>query len=332
MKVAYLYVPGFSGNEIFKNEGRKDGQNSFFIQLKQAFLKKRILLSADPSAESVSIVNIYFDPEKHPVGRSVCVLWEHPAIVGTRSISYLRKFTHVLAWHRKYLNADIRPVFYLFPTPDYDSQLLELSGSSDRNPAICIINSNKFSPKFSFYEGYSQRLRIIVKLNSLGCRVDLYGMQWDVGPRAVIPYGGVLSKLFSSLNANQLFKRISMRHFKGTPISKSDVLHRYTFCLVVENYIAENYITEKIFDSMASGAIPIYLGAPNIESFVPKECFINASKFKNIEALSIFVKQLGPADIEQYRYNALKFIKQFSTGEHSSIHFAEKIVFQMLGL
>ena len=36
-----------------------------------------------------------------------------------------------------------------------------------------------------------------------------------------------------------------------------------------ENSISADYVTEKLFDAFAGGCVPIYLGAPNIEAFLP---------------------------------------------------------------
>ena len=39
---------------------------------------------------------------------------------------------------------------------------------------------------------------------------------------------------------------------------------RYKFCIAIENSLATDYVTEKIYDSLAAGCLPIYYGAPNI--------------------------------------------------------------------
>ena len=39
------------------------------------------------------------------------------------------------------------------------------------------------------------------------------------------------------------------------------------------------YITEKLFDCLFAGCVPIYWGEPNIQSIVPKECFIDFRHF-----------------------------------------------------
>jgi hypothetical protein len=60
--------------------------------------------------------------------------------------------------------------------------------------------------------------------------------------------------------------------------SKRACIARYKFTLAFENAIAPDYVTEKFFDPLLAGSVPVYLGAPNVECFAPGEhCFINAA-------------------------------------------------------
>lgn len=37
----------------------------------------------------------------------------------------------------------------------------------------------------------------------------------------------------------------------------------------MENTIAKDYVTEKLYDGLVAGCVPIYLGAPNIYDYIP---------------------------------------------------------------
>ena len=43
----------------------------------------------------------------------------------------------------------------------------------------------------------------------------------------------------------------------------------YRFCIAMENSIAEDYVTEKVYAALDAGCLPIYYGAPNGLDFVP---------------------------------------------------------------
>ena len=51
--------------------------------------------------------------------------------------------------------------------------------------------------------------------------------------------------------------------------SKHGVLRRYPFYLAYENSNDADYVTEKVFDALESGVLPVYYGAPNVDDFVP---------------------------------------------------------------
>lgn len=53
--------------------------------------------------------------------------------------------------------------------------------------------------------------------------------------------------------------------------------HGYKFVLVAEHDRKDGYVTEKIFNAMLAGAVPIYFGAPDIESHVNPARFINCN-------------------------------------------------------
>lgn len=69
--------------------------------------------------------------------------------------------------------------------------------------------------------------------------------------------------------------------------SKLDTIARYPFTLAFENSIAEDYVTEKFFDPLVAGSVPVYLGAPNVADFAPgRRCFIDTRDFAGPGALA----------------------------------------------
>lgn len=52
-------------------------------------------------------------------------------------------------------------------------------------------------------------------------------------------------------------------------VDKVDTLKNYKFSLAFENSNEEDYVTEKFFQSLVAGAIPVVVGAPNIQDFAP---------------------------------------------------------------
>lgn len=52
-------------------------------------------------------------------------------------------------------------------------------------------------------------------------------------------------------------------------VDKVEALKRYKFSLAFENSNEEDYVTEKFFQSLVAGAIPVVVGAPNIQDYAP---------------------------------------------------------------
>lgn len=62
---------------------------------------------------------------------------------------------------------------------------------------------------------------------------------------------------------------------------------QYHFMFVPENSNDVSYVSEKIYDALAAGTIPVYLGAPDVARFVPHpSAVINALDFETVADLA----------------------------------------------
>lgn len=69
--------------------------------------------------------------------------------------------------------------------------------------------------------------------------------------------------------------------------TKIDVMKDYRFTIAFENAIGNDYVTEKFYEPLLSGSVPVYLGAPNIERFSPsRSCFIDVRDYSGPESLA----------------------------------------------
>lgn len=69
--------------------------------------------------------------------------------------------------------------------------------------------------------------------------------------------------------------------YKGEwkPKSKFGLLSQYKYSIVLENYIRNNHMTEKLYDSFLSLTFPIYHGCTNMEKYFDKDSY----QYINIE-------------------------------------------------
>lgn len=147
-----------------------------------------------------------------------------------------------------------------------------------------MVNSNKFSALPT--SNYRLR-RNIAKLAS-SKSIDLYG-RWnlplydEIGNRLTAIKYALQSKKkpdFRQALSDFRFKFITKDYFEN----KLESLLPYKFCIVVEN--ESDWVTEKIFDAIKSGCIPIYIG-PNLDFFPElKMCSIEIDR--NLDFLNQF--------------------------------------------
>jgi hypothetical protein len=85
--------------------------------------------------------------------------------------------------------------------------------------------------------------------------------------------------------------------------TKMQIFGRYKLTLAFENSIARDYVTEKFYDPLAAGSVPVYRGAPNIDELAPApNCFINAARFASPDDVAAYLNHVLGSDGEYQRY------------------------------
>jgi hypothetical protein len=87
--------------------------------------------------------------------------------------------------------------------------------------------------------------------------------------------------------------------------------------------ILKGWIPEKIFDCFFAGTIPVYWGAPDIQDWVPSECFVDMRKFSGYQELRDFLKSLTERDIRGYKEAAREYLQSPRFRPFSKQAFAE---------
>lgn len=135
---------------------------------------------------------------------------------------------------------------------------------------LVMIQSNKFST--SKLETYSFRKRIIKHYNNIEEKFDLYGIGW------------AKSKNYRGITSNSLNEKFS-------------ILKNYKFAFAIENNISERgYFGEKALDCLHCGVLPVYLGTPNIEEYLPDYSYIDLRKFNSLDDLDLYLNNISEDD------------------------------------
>jgi hypothetical protein len=181
-----------------------------------------------------------------------------------------------------------------WPLP-YGEVLEPYWSQHDRMRRIVVINGSH--KPLSFHgEQYSTRIEAMAALAPLGA-VDLYGRGWErwwSREARWMPYWRNRGTLMSI--------------YKGACASKFEVLQRYQFCLCFENMAMNGYITEKLFDCLYAGTIPLYLGAPDILRYVPEDVFIDCRKYRSWDEMWDEVQHMPMSRIQAMREAGRQFL------------------------
>ena len=101
--------------------------------------------------------------------------------------------------------------------------------------------------------------------------------------------------------------------------TKEEVISHYKFTIAFENSNDYDYITEKLFQPLRFGSVPIFRGCPNVEDFAPPNSFIDSKKFESPQKLAEYIKFLDTHNNEYKKY--LEWKKKNDLGNLAKILF-----------
>lgn len=74
--------------------------------------------------------------------------------------------------------------------------------------------------------------------------------------------------------------------------SKPAILTKYDFCVAMENCLKPYYVSEKLWDSILNGCLPIYCDNGTIYNDFPKDSFIDICEYNTIEEVWDTVRKM----------------------------------------
>lgn len=172
----------------------------------------------------------------------------------------------------------------------------------EKRPGFCcIINRYTENHELNLWE---QRIRFV---QALGSDIDIYGRD---------PWHG-------------RNKWRDYDNYKGPVANKIKTLSNYTFAITFENTDYAGYITEKIFDALLAGTIPLYWGGGYLRETIPDNCYIDCCS-QNPETIYRFIKCMSHEAIVRYREAAIEFLKSSSADRFTWEYLAQAIVKRLM--
>jgi hypothetical protein len=87
---------------------------------------------------------------------------------------------------------------------------------------------------------------------------------------------------------------------------KMSIMPEYLFTIAIENSLEYDYVTEKLWQPLAAGSVPIYLGAPNIDEWLPcskYSCIINLRQFTTVADAANFINKVAQNRVHYIKYH-----------------------------
>ena len=191
--------------------------------------------------------------------RMFLVLWEPPIVhPKLHSNKYLSNFGHIYApskeWAKNY-----KAVYFKWPVGKITANSSKNNFNS-RNKNAVIIQGNKVN--LFKGENYSLRRTVLFKSLRLSNPIMLYGIGWKKSPvkqmvKAVL--NSVLHFKYGLSKKGLKYLIFKYPNALGAAKNKFTTLKKYKISVVIENH--NSYVSEKIFDSLNSGCVTIYMNA-----------------------------------------------------------------------
>lgn len=332
MIYANIHAEGHSRNSLFSEIDPANfyGPTYTFRLLRAHFLKHGIdLNTADLNLDKPVAFEIYSEGQVLSCNDlpKFFLAQENPTInLLNQDIQYCQQFAKVFAWDLRVADQP-NGVWLMVPN---EIKLFEFNSYADREIFSCLINGNKRFPIASEDDLYEERFAVIEwHQKNAPDDFSLYGRGWDK-PKAAFTRKDKLVRRAKRL-ATQLFGYRPFSSYKGSVVDKGDIYKNSKFAYCYENTKnLENYITEKIFDAMMYGCVPIYWGAQNILDFIPKECFIDRRDFADQASLHQYLKNMSEEAYEAYQIAIYNFLRGDKVLPFKSETYAQRVVEEII--
>jgi hypothetical protein len=190
-----------------------------------------------------------------------------------------------------------------------------------RKNKMVHIAANKVSPTTK--SNYRLRRTLAQEFNSE--ELDIYGHLWDYPvwkkifhrikvyryavttgycPNFIEIYGSLFSKY---------------KNFVSEPLDKHEIIKEYRFSLVIEN--SSTYCSEKLFDAILNGSIPIYVGPRNESLLLPPNLYFASTG--SVKEIRSFIENINANEAN----DMLNSMKTFITSQCFVLNWDSKNVY-----
>lgn len=233
----------------------------------------------------------------------------------------LHRYARVFAWERDLCLAE---GFEQVPHPQDFPEVSKLlwPGFDERDRFSCLIGTNKSLRVAAEADLYQERQKIVRWFEErFPCQFDLYGRHWNLPMAKRGVSGGVLRALGKAgLRPKPLLT------WRGQLPDKALALRRTKFSFALENVAGlDGYLSEKLFESLYEGCIPIYWGDPSVVQLLPDNIYVRYWDFHSLDELFDYLASYTRPAFEKTQRDIKTFLSSSEANELSSTTFAQTI-------
>lgn len=331
--------PSVFGNRYFSSDPEviRDNCNDMFVRLRSQLLLHNVELNTEdisPPENSNLVLQMNvprkrFEPRKGQV--AYLFLWEPEASSGLNWDRRLHvPYDRVLTWNESWADGE---KYFLFRF-GYDLSI-DFGPLPFEERRFCSMIA---APKTSNHPLalYRERASLVRWMQHKRPNdFDLYGPWWPTSRRPLLPFA-VERRLPGFLRAalDAVFSPNPV--VRGPVSSKRVALRKYRFSICFENMRdLPGFVTEKIFDSMCAGCVPVYWGASNIADLVPPDCFIDRRSFRDTAELVAYLDGITSHEFACFQSRIRHFLGSAAANPFRGASFADALtqwVLEDLGL
>jgi hypothetical protein len=242
-------------------------------------------------------------------------------------VQYCSQFRKVFSW-----NSDIAslPNGILIMVPNQIA-IKPIPSFQERPLLLALINANKRFPRALDGDLYEERIKVIRWYEAHHPKsFGLFGRGWDK-PSPAFTFADKFSRRVSRLKS-QMYGYRPFPSYRGAIDTKFEAYGQAKFGICYENTKdLPNYITEKIFDCMMEGCIPVYWGANNVLDYIPKDCFIDRRDFASTADLHNFLLSVNETVYSQFQANMARFLSGNQIEPFRAETFVNTVVGKVVG-
>ena len=325
MRKASLVVSFHQNDRIFDIDDpvvNHDNITRQWYELREEFARRGYkLCTHDLHPPGESEVVIYHDlpidpPSPEFKDRSILLTMEPPVVKARAWEPAVQSmFRKVLTWDDRLVDGErFFKLRYGFHFPQ------SIPKDASRRKKLCTAIIGRKRSK-AIGELYSERLRAIYWFEQKHPEeFEFYGIGWEgkKGPLGLRILGALTGKW-------------PLSSYRGKASTKLETYANYRFAICYENVRIPGYLTEKLFDCLFSGIVPVYLGAPNISELVPADCFIHKEDYPTYASLYDRLKSIDEVEYMGYLDRIEAYVRSDAARPFHATSFAKTVVDAALG-